>query len=150
MSEARMIPTSKSKLILVVEDDPLIRSFESAALKHAGFEVITACDGIEGGTLFARQFEEIDLLVTDISLPGMSGLELAAFARKIRADLKIVFASGSIDAECREVALLLANSKFLAKPFTVGELMECIADLMAPPAASVAEAAAVGPVSLPI
>jgi CheY-like chemotaxis protein len=61
----------------------------------------------------------------------MSGLDLAAFARKIRGDLNILFASGSIDAESRKAAESIADSKFLAKPFTPRELLESIDELLA-------------------
>jgi DNA-binding response OmpR family regulator len=121
---------SASKVVLVVEDESLIRDFEVAALKRAGFEVLAAGDGIDGSTLFARRFQEIDLLVTDISLPGMNGVDLATFARKIRGDLNVLFASGSIDAESRESAGSIAGSKFLAKPFTPRELLESIDELL--------------------
>src|SRR5688500_11514229 len=123
-----MTMTTK-KMALVVEDDPLIRDFEVATLKRAGFEVLAAINGIEGTALFARYFHEIDVIVTDISLPGTTGLQLAAFARTIRADVTIVIASGSINNQQRAAAMLIENSRFVPKPFTPQELLDAIADL---------------------
>ena len=119
----------RKKMVLVVEDDPLIRDYEVATLKRAGFEVLAATDGIEGSALFARNFHEMDLIVTDISMPGMTGLELAAFARKIRADVNIVIASGSIEKEQREAAMFIENSRFIPKPFAPQELLDAIAEV---------------------
>lgn len=120
----------KKKLVLVAEDEVLIREFEIATLKRAGFEVLSAMNGIEGAALFARHFHEIELIVSDISMPGMTGLELAAFARTIRPDVKIVIASGSIANEDREEAGWIENSKFVAKPFTATELLDAITGLL--------------------
>ena len=116
-------------MVLVVEDDPLIRDYEVETLRRAGFEVLAAMNGIEGSALFARNFHEMDLIVTDITMPGMTGLELAAFARKIRADVKVVIASGSIEKEQREAAMRIENSRFVAKPFTPQELLDAIGEL---------------------
>jgi len=114
--------------ILVVEDDPMILELTTAILKQAGYRVLSAGDGIDGSVLFARHFEEIDALVTDISLPGMRGLEFAQFARNIRADMKVLFASGSME---QETALTrIPGSRYLAKPFTSEELLQTVQALL--------------------
>src|SRR5687767_9991547 len=84
------------KTILVVEDESMILCLIKEVLKREGYHILTALDGIQGSLIFARDFDKIDLLLTDVSLPGMRGTELANFARKSRPDLKILFASGSI------------------------------------------------------
>ena len=119
----------KKKLVLVVEDDALIREFEVATLTRAGFEVLAAMDGIEGSALFARHFQEIDLLVTDISLPGMDGLEIAVYVRKIRPDVSILFASGSICPDYVAMIEQIPGARFLAKPFLPAELLLAITQL---------------------
>ena len=110
--------------ILVVEDDPLILELSTVILKRAGYKVLSAGDGIDGSVLFARHYEEIDALVTDISLPGMRGLEFAQFARNIRADLKVLFASGSMEQE--NALTRIPGSRYLAKPFTCEELLHTV------------------------
>jgi two-component system cell cycle sensor histidine kinase/response regulator CckA len=120
------IDSAGAKTILLVEDEAMIRNFAVAALRRQGYIVLPASDGIEGSMLFARQFAEIDLLVTDISLPGMRGPELAAYVRKTRADLKILFASGSVQFEDRNPADIFEGSAFLAKPFTMEQLVESV------------------------
>jgi CheY-like chemotaxis protein len=117
---------SLKPVVLVVEDDPLIRDFEVATLKRAGYEVLSAEDGIEGGSVFARYFQEIDLMVTDISMPGMDGLKLASFVRNIRQDLHIVFASGSIEANHQEFRERFSDSVLIPKPLTAAELLAAV------------------------
>jgi two-component system, cell cycle sensor histidine kinase and response regulator CckA len=118
-------------VILVVEDDPLIHDFETAVLRRAGYHVLSATNGIDGATVFSRCFEEISLVVTDIGLPGMDGLELGAFVRKIRPDMSLMFASGSIDANNRAAVERIRDSRFLAKPFTAAELLANVSELIA-------------------
>jgi CheY-like chemotaxis protein len=116
------------RTILVVEDDKLILALSTAVLKHAGYRVLSAGDGVNGAVLFARHFEEIDALVTDISLPGMRGLEFAQFARKIRSNIKVLFASGSIEQETAVSSV--DGSRFLAKPFTSEQLLTAVEMLL--------------------
>ena len=110
--------------ILVVEDDPLILGFETAILKRAGHRVLSAANGIDGAALFSRHYDEIDALVTDISLPGMRGVEFAEFARKVRGDLRVLFASGSMEEE--EALSRVKKAGYLAKPFTAEELLKAV------------------------
>ena len=114
--------------ILVVEDDALILALETAILKRAGYRTLAAGDGVDGAVLFARHFDEINALVTDISLPGMRGLEFAQFARKIRSDLKVLFASGSMqqDAALSKVQ----GSRYIPKPFTAEEFLQAVQALL--------------------
>jgi len=114
--------------ILVVEDDPMILELTTAVLKQAGYQVLSAGDGIDGAVLFARHYEEIDALITDISLPGMRGLEFAQFARNIRADLKVLFASGSMEQE--NALTRIPGSRYLPKPFTCEELLQTVQTLL--------------------
>jgi DNA-binding response OmpR family regulator len=114
--------------ILVVEDDSLILALETAVLKRAGYRTLAAGDGVEGSVLFARHFDEIDALVTDISLPGMRGLEFAQFARRIRSDLKVLFASGSMEQET--TAAKVKGSRYISKPFTTEEFLGAVHALL--------------------
>jgi DNA-binding response OmpR family regulator len=106
----------------------MILELTAAILKQAGYRVLSAGDGIDGSLLFARHYEEIDALVTDVSLPGMRGLEFAQFARNIRADLKVLFASGSMEQE--NALMRIPGSRYLAKPFTCEELLQTVQVMM--------------------
>lgn len=116
----------RGKTILIVEDEMLIRDFARGVLKREGCVTFAAGDGIEGSMLFAREFGSIDLLITDLSLPGMRGPELAAYARKMRPELPILFMSGSVQFEAENPVKIFAGSAFLPKPFTIQEFLNTV------------------------
>ena len=107
--------------ILLVEDEAPIRLLIWHILNQAGNTVFLATDGVDG----LRKHSEagqIDLLITDLAMPGMTGLQLARHASKIVPDLKVIYASGSQDCfpETR------ADIQCLKKPFTVEELLQTV------------------------
>jgi CheY-like chemotaxis protein len=103
-------------LLLVVEDDPLVRMTLVEGLSEAGFSVLEAEDAEEALQLLARQ-PDIVALLTDINLPGADGFALARAARVLRPDLPVVYASGRFREA--EPGLALPGAPFLAKPFSV-------------------------------
>ncbi len=109
--------------LLVVDDEPLVTQVCVRGLELAGFEVVAAGDGEEALRL-AREMASLDLLVTDVTMPKMSGPELAARLRALRPDLPVLFmtghAHGQLDAD-RDA--LPAGSGVLPKPFTPGVLV---------------------------
>ena len=123
MSEAkfeRRLPSSDIT-ILVVEDEAPIRLLIWHILNGAGFRVHLATDGIEGLQKLS-QIGSIDLLITDLSMPGMTGLELAKHAQEILPQLKVIYATGS--QHC--FPQTHADVTCLIKPFTVDELLQAI------------------------
>ena len=122
--------------ILVVEDELLIRDIIEATLRRAGYRILTAANGVEGSVMFARDFQIIDILVTDISMPGMRGTELAQFVRKIRPDIPVIFASGSIQAEEPHPSEYIEGAIFLNKPFTSIDLVSCVQSALKTPGRS--------------
>ena len=106
---------------MVVDDDASVRLLMTYIIQQAGFETIPACDGIDA----MRRIEagaSFDMLLTDLSMPGMSGLELARRVRKINSDVPILFVSGSVESfpDC------VYGAECLSKPFTADELMEAV------------------------
>jgi DNA-binding response OmpR family regulator len=78
--------------VLVVEDDPVIRFVVNHALTDAGFDVIEAATGTEAVRLMVEQ-DQIDLVVTDLHLPGADGFEVAAYARAHNPGVPVLFIS---------------------------------------------------------
>jgi CheY-like chemotaxis protein len=113
--------TEPLKTILIVDDEAPIRLLMSCILRQAGYHVLVAHDGIEGAQRI-QSAERIDLLLTDISMPGMNGVELARVARSARPGLPVVFASGSLDCFPDTTHHL----RCLAKPFTASELIGAV------------------------
>jgi CheY-like chemotaxis protein len=133
MNESTPHTNAQSKTILVVEDEPLVRDCIVGPLQRLGHRILSAGDGVEGAVLFARNYEGIDLLVTDISMPGMQGTDLARFARKIRADIKIIFASGSVQLSEPHPSKSIEAAVFLNKPFTMEELLRTVSGMLGQP-----------------
>jgi two-component system cell cycle sensor histidine kinase/response regulator CckA len=108
--------------VLLVEDEPMVRSVAERALTRHGYTVLTADNGEEALDIIARE-EAIDLLISDVVMPGMDGPTVVREARKSRPDLKILFMSGYAEEQLRK-SIDIENVNFLPKPFSVTELAE--------------------------
>ncbi len=110
--------------VLVVDDDASIRSICSRLLESEAYQVSTAVNGEEAlRQLFS---EEFDLLLTDIRLPGMTGLEIARRAREHRLDLTIVAMTGYSNLDTAIQALSLGIDEFIVKPFAMDSLRQTL------------------------
>jgi two-component system cell cycle sensor histidine kinase/response regulator CckA len=125
-------PTRAHGRVLVVEDNAVVRMLAQRGLQEHGYEVFAAADGAAALELLARLPGTIDLLVSDIMMPGMSGHELAQRLLKERPELKVLFVSGYDDgAFDRERVRELASASYLPKPYTVSRLAEVVGQLLA-------------------
>ncbi len=112
--------------ILVVDDEPAIRTALAAALAEAGHQVSSAPDGQAALRLLADPDFEVDLLLTDVSMPGIDGFELARQARADRPGLEVVFISGLGDVAFPGVGLDPGQFRLLPKPFRLAEALTCV------------------------
>ena len=103
-----------SYVILVVDDDPAVRETSASMLEDLGYVVIQANGGPEALDV-VEHHPEVDLMVTDIRMPGMSGLELSDAATAKRRDLPVILISGYFAPQ-------KINRRFLQKPFRFHEL----------------------------
>lgn len=111
--------------ILVVEDDAIVRMLIVDVLEELEFKVLEA-DGSETAIpLLADTSSTIDLLMTDVGLPGMNGRELAEKARELRPLLPILFASGY--AENLELG---HNMQVIGKPFSIDQLRDTVKNIL--------------------
>ena len=111
-----------SGTILLVEDEPMVRGVAERALNRHGYTVLTADNGEDALEILARG-EVIDLLISDVVMPGMDGPTMVEKARETRPDLKILFISGYAEEQLRN-SINVGNVSFLPKPFSVQELAE--------------------------
>ncbi len=81
------------KTLLLVEDEPLVNHATCRLLRRKGYQVLSARDGSEAMRIAFEQ-EHIDLLITDVVMPGMNGVELARELRKLRPNLRVLYTSG--------------------------------------------------------
>ncbi len=143
---------SRLSKILVIEDEAKIARFVELELKHEGYDVRTAGDGIGG--LQAAQAWQPDLLVLDLMLPGMSGIEICRRLRaaSATAELPILMLTAKDDVSDKVMGLDMGADDYMTKPFAIEELLARIRTLLkrrgARAAAEAEKKLADGPVSL--
>ncbi len=126
-----------SERILLVEDDPMVRRFVEASLKRLGYQVFSAAYPDEAIKIFAENpIPPIDLLLTDIIMPKMSGKDLAKEIRKYSPNLKVLFMSGYTGEQLSDTGILAADIPFLEKPFTYEILASKLREILDRPARS--------------
>jgi CheY-like chemotaxis protein len=113
--------------VLVVDDEPGVRAFMAETLRDAGYNAVEAED--VGVALMRLDSHPPDLLLTDYSMPGMNGLELAERARAKSADLRVLIVSGYADAEALEASA--ARPALLRKPFNEQALIQAVETVLA-------------------
>ncbi len=111
-----------SETVLLVEDAPMIRRLAREIMTRAGYTVIESADAVQALSLAAHA-GRIDILVTDLIMPGPSGVDLAEQLTTIRDDLRVLFMSGYTDNAIVRNGLLAESASFLQKPFTPEELL---------------------------
>ena len=111
--------------VLVVDDEPGVRHLASAMLRRSGYAVVEASDGVEAERVAGEHAGHIDVLLTDIVMPGMRGPELANRLRSMRPMLRVVYMSGYRDTEAL-ADVERGEAVFLAKPFLRAALLGAI------------------------
>ena len=117
--------------VLVTEDETEIRELLSMLFKAEGYTVLQAADGQTALDLVRKNRDSIVLLVTDLGLPKLGGLELIKEARRVIPSLKIIAASGFGHANVRSELRAVGVEEFFAKPFSPLELLETAKRLLA-------------------
>ena len=117
------------RTVLLAEDEALVRAMASRVLRELGHDVLEAVDGEDALDVAERRSGEIDLLVTDLVMPRMGGLDLAARLRARRPELRVVFMSGYADRAM--AARLPAGAPMLHKPFTPATLTQRVQEVLA-------------------
>jgi two-component system cell cycle sensor histidine kinase/response regulator CckA len=115
--------------VLLVEDEPMVRTVAERALTRHGYKVLTANNGEEALEIIDRG-DEIALLISDVVMPLMDGPTMVREARKTRPALPILFMSGYAEEQLRK-SIDIANVAFLPKPFSVQELAEAVRKALA-------------------
>ncbi len=118
-------------LILLVDDDPTLVDLTRSMLEHHSYEVVTAGDARQGLSAFVSSKDRIELVITDVSMPGMDGPSMVRRMASVNPNLSVLFVSGSLDRN--EVqAEDLPRFAFLAKPFTRAGLIETVRKMLLP------------------
>jgi len=120
-----------SETILIVEDEPILRSMARDILEECGYRILEASSGKEALDVWNQRANEIDLLLTDMVMPdGISGADLVEKLQTSQPRLKVVFTSGYTANEVNQKMLARTRASFLAKPYTHAELAKTVRDCL--------------------
>ncbi len=115
-------PPKGKETILLVEDEPTIRAVVQRTLERQGYSVLVAVDGTSALELLGRTPGAIDLLLTDVIMPGLSGKDLAVEVKRRRPGTRVLYISGYSEEIVAHHGVLDEGIAYLAKPFTPGVL----------------------------
>lgn len=125
------VHTGGKETILLVEDEPTIRSMASEALSELGYRVLVAANGIDALSVEeAHRGDKIDLLFTDLVMPMLGGGETAHRISQKRAGIKILFTSGFHGDSQENLGAEDSPGQFLAKPFTLESLASKVREVL--------------------
>ncbi len=124
--------------ILVVDDEPEIRKLVGAMLSREGYNVLSADSGEPALKTYRKQGTKIDLLLTDVVSPGMSGPVLADRLLELQPDLHVLFMSGYDNTQVVQRYVLERGFSLLIKPFTMEQLSAKVKDALSRPSPSAA------------
>lgn len=108
--------------ILIVEDDEGVRNFAAAALQTLGYEIFTQKNGNDAINFFEKNRNKIDMVITDVIMPGMNGKEMADQMSAMKSNLKILFCSGYTDSYIQSSGILHEGIHFINKPYSPRDL----------------------------
>ncbi len=115
-----MMTSTEKAVILVVDDELPIRELMKVCLEIEGFDVITADNGLDGLQRYKENKDQVQVVVTDLEMPKMSGSDMIHHIWNIKPDMKVVVASGSPEStQCR-------GTSCLQKPYSPRELTQAV------------------------
>jgi signal transduction histidine kinase/CheY-like chemotaxis protein len=121
-----------SETILLVEDEPQVAELVTRALRKSGYTVLRASRGGEALEMVRTSDTRIDLLLTDIVMPGMNGRELADRVRQMRPEMPVLYMSGYSDDAILRHGVEAATMQFIGKPFSIKALTSKIREVLTP------------------
>ncbi|MBR9989252.1 MAG: PAS domain S-box protein, partial [Gemmatimonadetes bacterium] len=113
-----------TETILLVEDEKNVRALAKRILERRGYTVLTAADGSEAIAIVEQDDQQIDLLLTDVIMPGLNGQDVAERVRAMRPDIRVLFMSGYNEEAVLRDGVLAPGTAFLEKPFSPATLLE--------------------------
>ena len=123
-------PVRGRETLLLVEDEPLILRMAKRVLSELGYTVLTASDGLEALEVLGRHAGDVQLLITDVVMPKMSGRELAARVTALRPDIRVLYSSGYAADAIGEDGVIDDGINFLAKPYEPSRLADAVRDVL--------------------
>lgn len=122
---------TETPTVLLVDDDDAVRLLVRRILDRGGFELLEAANGFEALRLAEAHPGGVDLLLSDVAMPGMGGTELAQRLRERQPSVGVLFMSGYFDQETVRTPIEEGREWFIEKPFTPDELASRVAAVLA-------------------
>ena len=119
----------EGETILIVEDDPAVRALVSQVLSELGYAYLEAGDAV-GAIPILESSQRIDLMISDVGLPGMNGRQLADIGRQMRADLKVLFITGYAENAGARAGFLDTGMQMITKPFAFDQLTAKVREMI--------------------
>ncbi|MCY2966492.1 MAG: PAS domain S-box protein [Planctomycetota bacterium] len=135
ISKPPSVPTRGSETILLVEDEPRVREIARTVLQRQGYNVLEAGAGTQAIEIFIERDGAIDLLLTDVVMPEMSGRQVADLLRARKPGLRVIYMSGYTDDEVVRHGVMHAQDQFLQKPLEMMSLMRKVRETLDSPIA---------------
>jgi PAS domain S-box-containing protein len=123
-------PPKGTETILLVEDEEAVRALTERILKASGYKVLAAKDAEQAVQLSQTYVGAIDLLLTDVIMPGTSGPQLAERLLAVRRQMRVLYMSGYTDTAIVESGVLQAETALLQKPFTPAQLIQTVREML--------------------
>lgn len=124
------MPAFGTEIILLVDDEEVIRDLGSRILTEAGYPVLTATNGKEALDLFRRDRADISLVILDLVMPAMGGKECFTKLREINPRVKVLFASGYLAETSMKESEETSAQGFVNKPFRMKELLKQVRKIL--------------------
>ncbi|PVM82928.1 PAS domain S-box protein [Caulobacter endophyticus] len=128
-NDAMNAGAGSGETVLVIEDDPSVRLLVVQVLEELGYQAIETESGRDAMPILQSN-RHIDLLISDVGLPGLNGRQLADIARERRPDLPILFMTGYAEQAADQSAFLAARMEIIAKPFAIADLAHRIGAIL--------------------
>jgi two-component system, cell cycle sensor histidine kinase and response regulator CckA len=138
-NQVAMPDESESKVILVVDDEADVRKLVSAMVVQLGYKALTADSGDHALKLYQNLNREIDLLITDVIAPGMSGPMLADRMTALQPNLRVLYISGYDNTHVVQKYVVEKGHQLLSKPFTLDQLRTKLRAILPMPAGASGE-----------
>ena len=122
-------PSQQCKTILIIDDDEVVIDISEMMLRSLGYKVLKAHNGYDGLQLYKANKQEIDLIISDLQMPKMNGIDLLAELREIDPQVKVILSSGAL-TESDEIEVIIKGfSSFIRKPYNLETLQKKVVEI---------------------
>lgn len=116
--------------ILLVEDEELLRTLMEDYLGERGFRVFSARDGAEAVHLYRENWNTIQIVFSDVDLPMLNGLDAFQRMKEINPDVRVIFASGSLNPSLKHQLRQAGAKRFVQKPYGLDDILKTIREVL--------------------